>query len=97
MILWSRWKCLLNLLLVLMNSDGETCEKTNDLQARQIMARNVETPVSGIKTKRRRQDCGKIEADGNEHDINCLDKFTIREPSDCVEKPGDTQSIYRET
>ena len=28
---------------------------------------------------------------------NCLDKFLIREPSDCVEKPRDTQSIYRET
>ena len=28
---------------------------------------------------------------------NCLDKFLIREPSDCVEKPSDTQSIHRET
>ena len=31
----------------------------------------------------------------NEPDINCLDKFLIREPSDCVEKHGDTQSIHR--
>ena len=35
--------------------------------------------------------CGKIEADGDEPDINCLDKFLIREPSNCVEKSGDTQ------
>ena len=28
---------------------------------------------------------------------NCLDKLLIREPSDCVEKPRDTQSNYRET
>ena len=41
--------------------------------------------------------CGKIKADEHEPDFNCLDKFLIREPSDCVEKPGDTQSIYRET
>ena len=49
------------------------------------------------RTRRRRQDCGKIEAHGDELDFNCLDKFLIREPSDCAEKPGDTQSIYRET
>ena len=49
------------------------------------------------RTKRRRHDCGKIKADGGEPHINCLDKFLIREPSDCVEKHGDTQSIYRET
>ena len=46
---------------------------------------------------KRRQDCGKIKAHSNEPDVNCLDKFFIREPSDCVEKSGDTQSIYRET
>ena len=49
------------------------------------------------RTKRRRQDCGKIEAHADEPHISCLDKFLIREPSDCVEKTGDTQSIYRET
>ena len=47
--------------------------------------------------KKRRQDPGKIKADGDGLDINCLDKFFIREPSDFVEKPGCTQSIYRET
>ena len=47
--------------------------------------------------KGRRQDCGKIKAHSNEPDVNNLDKFLFREPSDCVEKPGDTQSIYRET
>ena len=50
-----------------------------------------------MQEQRRRQDCGKIKAHSNEPDVNCLDKFLIREPSDCVEKPGDTQSIYRET
>ena len=39
----------------------------------------------------------KIKADGDEPDINCLDKFLIREPSDCVEHPGDTQGNYKET
>ena len=47
--------------------------------------------------QRRRQDCGKSKTNSDEHDSNCLDKILIREPSDCVEKPGDTQSIYRET
>ena len=47
--------------------------------------------------QRRRQDCGKSKTNSDEHDSNCLDKFLLREPSDCVEKPGDTQSIYRET
>ena len=47
--------------------------------------------------KRRRQDCGKIKAHRKELDVNCLDKFLILEPTDCVDKPGDTQSIYRET
>ena len=37
---------------------------------------------------KRRQDCGKIKAHSNEPDIHCLDKFSIREPSDCVENPG---------
>ena len=49
------------------------------------------------RTKIRRQDCGKIKAHGEEPDINCLDKFRINEPSDCVKKTWDTQSIYRET
>ena len=47
--------------------------------------------------KIRRQGCGKIKADDHEPDFNCLDQFLIREPSDCVEEPGDTQSIFRET
>ena len=49
------------------------------------------------RTTKRRQDCCKIKAHSNEPDVNCLDKFLIRETSDCVEKPGDTQSIYWET
>ena len=40
------------------------------------------------RTKRRRQDCGKIKADGDELVVNRLDKFLIREPSGC-EKLGD--------
>ena len=40
------------------------------------------------RTKRRRQDCDKIKAYGDELDFPCLDKFLIREPSDCVEKAG---------
>ena len=47
--------------------------------------------------KKKKQDCGEIKARGDELDFNCLDKFPIREPSDCVKKPGDTQSIYRKT
>ena len=39
----------------------------------------------------------KIKADSHELDFNCLDKFLIREPSDCVENPRDTQSSSRET
>ena len=33
-----------------------------------------------------KQDSDKIEADGDEPDVNCLDKFLIREPFDCFEK-----------
>ena len=50
-----------------------------------------------MQEQRRRRSCGKIEADDRESDFNCLDKFFIREPSDCVEKSGDTQTIYSET
>ena len=39
----------------------------------------------------------KIVAKSKPTAMNCLDKFLIREPSDCVEKPGDTRSIHRET
>ena len=46
------------------------------------------------RTKRRRQECGKIKAHSTEPDFHCLDKFLTREPLHCVEKPGDTQSIY---
>ena len=49
------------------------------------------------RTQRRGNNCGKITAHSDEPDFNCFDKFLIHEPSDCVEKPGDTQSIYRET
>ena len=48
------------------------------------------------RTERRRQDCGKIKANRDELGRNCLDKFFIRAQSDCVGKPGDTRSIYRE-
>ena len=30
------------------------------------------------RAKRRRQDCGKVEADGDEPDFHCLDKFLVR-------------------
>ena len=52
---------------------------------------------------RRKQDCGEIQADGDEPGHFCSYKFFISEQSDCVEKPGDTQSfkwtgwIIRET
>ena len=55
------------------------------------------------KTARRKQDCGEIQADGDEPGHFCSYKFFICEQSDCVEKPGDTQSfkstgwIIRET
>ena len=42
--------------------------------------------------KQNESNCGKIEADGDEPDINCLDKFLILEPSDCVEKPGTSKA-----
>ena len=40
------------------------------------------------KSKRRRKGCVQIKANGDEPDFHCLDKFLIREPSDCGEKPG---------
>ena len=49
------------------------------------------------RTKGRRLDCGEIEDHSNEPDFNCLDEFDLRESSDCVRKPGDSQSIKRET
>ena len=49
------------------------------------------------RTGRRQQDRGKVKADDDEPGRLCLDKFLIREPVGCVEKPGDTPSIYRET
>ena len=43
------------------------------------------------RTERRQQDRGKVKAD-DEPGLTCLDKFFNCE-SECVEKPGDTQSI----
>ena len=48
------------------------------------------------RTIRRRQDCGRIQADGDEPDQFCCYKFFICEQSDCVEKPGDTQASSRQ-
>ena len=45
------------------------------------------------RTKWRWQGCGKIKANGDEPGRHCFDKFFICEQSDCVEKPGDTQSL----
>ena len=44
------------------------------------------------RTERRQQDRGKVKADDDEPDFNCLDKFLNCEQSDCVEKPGCIQS-----
>ena len=44
-------------------------------------------------TIRGKQDCGEIQANGHELDQFCCCKFFICEQSDCVEKPGDTQSF----
>ena len=51
-----------------------------------------------------KQDRGKVKADDDELGRLCLNKFFDWEKSDCVEKPGDTQSTlsnrlvkYRET
>ena len=60
------------------------------------MGKTRENTVMAIDESQR-EDCCKIKADDHEPDFNCLDKFLIREPSDRVEKPEDTQSIYRET
>ena len=43
------------------------------------------------RKKRSRQDCDKINVEEHELDFNCLDKFFIREKSDCVEKSDETQ------
>ena len=43
-------------------------------------------------TWRRQQDRGKVKADDDELGLLCFDKFFDCEHSDCVEKPGDTQS-----
>ena len=40
------------------------------------------------RIKGRRQDCGEIEAHGDEPGFNCLDEFFISEPSDCIQRPG---------
>ena len=44
------------------------------------------------RTGRRRQDRGNVKADDDEPGRHCFDKFFNCEQSDCVEKPGDTQS-----
>ena len=55
------------------------------------------------RTKRRKQDCGEIQADGDDPGHFCLYKFFICKQSDCVENHGDTHSfkstdcILRET
>ena len=41
--------------------------------------------------KRRKPDCGEIQANGEEPGRLCLHKFFICKESDCVEKSGDTQ------
>ena len=45
------------------------------------------------RTIRREQDCGEIQANGDELDQFCCFEFFICEQSDCVEKPGDTQKL----
>ena len=62
-----------------------------------LLAASQRWRKGSARRRRRRQGCGKIKPDDHEPDFNCLDKFLIRKPSDCVEKPGDTQSIHRET
>ena len=57
------------------------------LSALRVSAWLAAPEEDAITKRRRRQDCGKIKADGDEPG----------DPSDCVEKPRDTQSIYRET
>ena len=58
---------------------------------------------TGARTDRRKQDCGEIQADGDDPGQFCSYRFFICEQSGCVEKHGDTQSfmstgwIIRET
>ena len=47
----------------------------NNGKLEKILAWNL----TKVKNKRRRQDSGKIKADGDELDINCLDKFLVLE------------------
>ena len=66
----------------------------SEFQLDQLHRNDVEEDA---RTGMRQQDRGKVKANGDKPGRHCLDKFFDCEQSDCVEKPGDTQSIYRET
>ena len=67
------WNNLLHLFNI-SHFSSTCCTKTFSLMSytRKMAKRSAGTKV-------RRQDCGKIKAHGNELEVNCLDKFLIRE------------------
>ena len=74
------WNNLLHLFNISHFSSTCCAQKSSLISFPKKMAKKMQ------EQKRRRQDCGKIKAHNNEFDVNCLDKFLIREPSVCVEK-----------
>ena len=79
-----------NNLLCLINISHWTSLPSQEFQLGQLHRKDGE---EGAGTKRRKQDCGEIQANGDEPDQFCCYKFFICEQSDCVEKPGDTQKL----
>ena len=81
---WNNLLCLLNI----SHFSSLCCAKNFSLcSCTERMAKRMQKTIGG------KQDCGEIQANGDEPHQFCLDKFFDCEQSDCVEKPGDTQSF----
>ena len=87
-----------NILLYVVNiSHSSSLLLRSEIQLDQLHQNDGE---KGARTGRRQQDRGKVKADDDELGRLCLDEFFDCEQSDCVERPGDTQSTlfkYGET
>ena len=85
------WNNLLHLFII-SNFSSTCCAKNSSLTSCPKHDGEKDAGTIGRRTK-----CGKIEIYSDELVFSRSDKFLIREKFDCVEKPVDTQSIYRET